>query len=203
MKVALIGAGGTAGQRILRELAARGHQVTALARTPGKVPAIEGVDLRQIDANDAASVTANVAGHDAVICAVKFKEANLPQMVGAIQAAGITRFLTVGGAGSLFVTPGLREMDGPGFPDFVKPEARAGSDFLDFLRSTQGLDWTFISPSRMFEPGVRSGAYRSGKDDLLFDATGKSWISMEDYALAMVDELEQGRHLRERFTVGQ
>lgn len=203
MKVALIGAGGNAGQRILKELAARGHQVTALARTPEKVPAVEGVEVRQLDANDADAVAQAVRGHDAAISAVKFKEANLPGMVGAIQAAGVARFLTVGGAGSLFVTPGVREMDGPGFPDFVKPEAKAGSDFLDFLKTTEGLDWTFISPSRMFEPGERSGAYRKGKDDLLFDAAGKSWISMEDYAVAMVDELEQPSHLRERFTVGQ
>ncbi|WP_068089768.1 NAD(P)-dependent oxidoreductase [Novosphingobium rosa] len=203
MKVALIGAGGNAGQRILSELVARGHHVTALARTPGKVPVHEGVAVHQLDASDADAVTAAVAGHDAVISAVKFKEADLPGMVGAILAAGVTRFLTVGGAGSLFVTPGVREMDGPGFPEFVKPEARAGSDFLDFLRTTQGLDWTFISPSRIFEPGVRSGTYRIGQEDLLFDASGKSWISMEDYAVAMADELEQGRHLRARFTVGQ
>jgi putative NADH-flavin reductase len=203
MNIALIGAGGNAGRRILQELAMRGHQVTALARTPGKVPVLDGVKVRQLDANDAEAVTAAVSGQDAVISAVKFKEANLPAMVGAIQAAGVTRFLTVGGAGSLFVTPGVREIDGPGFPDVVKPEARAGSAFLDFLHTTSEFDWTFISPSRMFEPGERSGSYRTGKDDLLFDASGKSWISMEDFAVAMVDELERPQHLRERFTVGQ
>lgn len=203
MKVALIGAGGNAGQRILAELSARGHTVLALARTPSKVPALPGVEVRALDANDAEAVQAAVAGQDAVISAIKFKEADLPAMVAAIQAAGVTRFLTVGGAGSLWVTPGVREVDGPGFPEHVKPEARAGGAFLDFLRTTQDFDWTFLSPSRIFEPGERLGHYRVGQDDLLFDADGRSWISMEDYALALVDELENARHVRQRFTVGQ
>ncbi len=202
MKVALIGAGGKAGSRILKELVARGHDVLALARTPGKVEALEGVEVRQLDANDSDAVKASVTGCDAVISATKFKETQLPELAAAIKAAGVKRYLVVGGAGSLFVTPGVLEMDGPGFPEMVKPEAGKGAAFLDHLKTVSDIDWTFLSPSRIFEPGQRTGQYRVGKDDLLFDANGRSGISMEDYAVAMVDEMESPKHVRERFTVG-
>jgi NAD(P)-dependent dehydrogenase (short-subunit alcohol dehydrogenase family) len=115
--------------------------------------------------------------------------------------AAVQRYLVVGGAGSLETAPGRREMDDPRFPAAVRPEAQAGSEFLNRLRASD-LDWTFLSPSRFFEPGVRTGKFRIGQDRLLVDAAGRSAVSMEDYAIAMVDELERPAHSRQRFTVG-
>ncbi|MCD0506258.1 NAD(P)-dependent oxidoreductase, partial [Bordetella petrii] len=117
-------------------------------------------------------------------------------------SAGVPRLLVVGGAGSLRVAPGVMLIDTPEFPDAYKPEARAGVVFLDTLRREKALDWTFLSPSALFEPGERTGVFRVGADELLADDEGKSWISMEDYAIALVDELESPRHTRRRFTVG-
>jgi len=108
----------------------------------------------------------------------------------------------VGGAGSLFVAPGKMVMDSPDFPKEVLPEAQAGGRLLEQLKATPDLEWTFISPSLMFRPGERTGKYRVGKDDLLTTEKGPSTISMEDYAIAFVDELEKPRHIRQRFTVG-
>jgi hypothetical protein len=110
--------------------------------------------------------------------------------------------LVVGGAGSLDVAPGETLAESAGFPDAYKPEAAAGASFLDALRKTVDLDWTFLSPSAEFAPGERTGTFRLGGDELLHDAHGKSWISMEDFASALVDELEHARHSRQRFTVG-
>ena len=201
MKVVLLGAGGRAGSRILAELAGRGHEVIALSRTPEKIPVLDGVRTGAIDVRDGQAVVEAVHGADAVINATKFKEIDTQGLIDAVTQAGVKRFISVGGAGSLWVAPGVREMDGPGFPDFVKPEASAGARLLDQLRASS-LDWTFISPSRIFEPGQRTGVFRFGADDLLFDADGKSWISMEDYAVALVDELERPAHVKKRFTVG-
>jgi putative NADH-flavin reductase len=201
MKVALIGATGAAGSRILGELRRRGHEVIALARQAAGIPAQPGVVAKSVDANDAAALSAAIRGVEAVISATKFKDASTESLIDAVRMAGIPRYLVVGGAGSLETAPGVLEMDSPKFPEHVLPEARAGAAFLGQLRGT-GLDWTFLSPSRFFEPGTRTGQYRVGKDELLVGADGRSAISMEDYAIAMVDELENPRHLRQRFTVG-
>lgn len=201
MKIALIAASGQAGSRILTELVNRGHHVTALASDASKIPALPGVTARSVDANNVAALTDALRGCDAVISARKFKETHNAGLIEAVQAAGIKRYLVVGGAGSLETAPGVKEMDSPRFPAFVLPEAQAGAAFLEQLKQCD-LDWTFLSPSRFFEPGERTGKFRLGTNQLLVAADGKSSISMEDYAIALVDELEQPRHVRQRFTVG-
>jgi putative NADH-flavin reductase len=201
MKVALIGASGDAGSRILRELVRRGHTVLALARHPEKIELLKGVEARAADTSDAAALSKLLKGVDAVISSVKFKDFDGPSLIESVRAAGVKRYLVVGGAGSLEIAPGLLEMNSPKFPPHVKPEAEKGAKYLEQLRAS-GLDWTYLSPSRFFNPGERTGKFRLGTDQLLTDATGKSAISFEDYAIALVDELEQSRHVRARFTVG-
>jgi len=181
MIVALIGATGNAGSRILAELIRRGHEVRALVRHPEKVPIRAGVTAHQVDANDLPALSRCVAG--AVVSSVKFKDTDTGVLIEAVRRAGLRRYLVVGGAGSLEIAPGLREVDGPGFPPHVRPEALKGAAFLEQLRASD-LDWTFLSPSRMV------------------DASGRSSISYEDYAVALVDELERPKHLCRRFTVG-
>ncbi|MGA8096591.1 MAG: NAD(P)-dependent oxidoreductase [Steroidobacteraceae bacterium] len=201
MKVALIGASGNAGSRILAELVRRGHQVLALVRHPEKVPALEGVAAVPAEANDVAALSNLLTGADAVVSSVKFKDTETQGLIEAVRRARVKRYLVVGGAGSLEVAPGLREVDSPEFPPHVRPEALKGAEFLDQLRRSD-LDWTFLSPSRIFFAGTRTGKFRLGNDQLLFDKAGKSSISLEDYAIALVDELERPRHIRARFTVG-
>ncbi|SHI47603.1 hypothetical protein SAMN02745194_00484 [Roseomonas rosea] len=201
MKVALIGATGNAGSRILAELAARGHEVTAISRNPAaNLPA--GAKPVAGDAQHPAALAPLLAGHDAVVSSVHFTASDPEKLIEAVKRAGVRRYLVVGGAGSLEAAPGLRVVDTPDFPSAYKAEALAGAAFLDRLRRETELDWTFLSPSAFFVPGERTGRFRIGKDQLLVDAKGDSRISFEDYAIALAVELENPRHLRQRFTVG-
>ena len=201
MKVVVLGAGGRAGSRIVLELAQREHEILALSRTLGKVPNVDNVTVGRIDVRDISVLTDVLRGFDAVINATKFKDIDTQGLVNAVEDSGVHRFISVGGAGSLWAAPGIKEMDRPDFPDPVKPEAFAGATLLAQMRGSS-LDWTYISPSRIFEPGARTGKFRYGRESLLFDKNGESAISMEDYAIALVDELEKPRHVRRRFTVG-
>ena len=201
MNVALVGATGNAGSRILAELASRGHQVTAIVRNPDQVPELDGVTATKGDANDQAGLADLLKGHDAIISSVMFIASDATKLIGAVETSGVKRYLVVGGAGSLEVAPGLKVVDTPDFPAEYKAEAVAGGVFLDALRSADGLDWTFLSPSAMFVPGERTGKFRLGTDQLLVNDKGSS-ISFEDYAIALVDELEEPAHARQRFTVG-
>lgn len=203
MNIALIGASGNAGSRILAELSARGHQVTAIARTPEKIAALPGVTARKGDLFDRDAMADLLRGHDAVISSVMFLASDAEALLAAVKQAGVRRYLVVGGAGSLEVAPGVRLIDTPAFPEAYFTEASKGSDFLARLRQEpEGLDWTFLSPAAMFIPGSRTGQFRLGLDTLLVAADGSSSISYEDYAVALVDELERPAHLRQRFTVG-
>jgi uncharacterized protein len=202
MKVALIGASGNVGSRILAELLGRGHEVTAIVRHPEKLPAHEGLTAKRGDVNDEAGLAQILAGHDAVISSVKFQSMEPRSLIEAVNRASVRRLLVVGGAGSLEVAPNMQLVDTPNFPDAYKPEALAGRDFLNVLRGERELDWTFLSPSALFVPGTRTGKFRLGTDRLLVGANGESKISFEDYAIALVDELETPRHSRQRFTVG-
>jgi putative NADH-flavin reductase len=201
MKVALIGASGNAGSRILKELVDRSHTVLALARNIVRIPNLAGVTTRALDVNDRAALGSALKDHDAVISAIKFTAADTQGLIDSVALAGVNRYLVVGGAGSLEIAPGLLEMDSPNFPAHVRPEAAAGARFLSQLRAS-ALDWTYISPSRFFQPGVRTGVFRTGSDQLLTGVDGRSAISFEDFAMAMVDELERPQHSRRRFTVG-
>ena len=199
--VALIGASGNAGSRILKELSDRGHRITAIARNPQRIALLPGVTPVAGDANDRAQLAGLLKGHDAVISSVHFTASDAATLVGAVRDAGVSRYLVVGGAGSLEVAPGEKLIDQPDFPEAYKAEAGAGGVFLDYLRAVNDLDWTFLSPSAVFEPGERTGRFRLGQDALISSETG-SRISFEDFAIALVDELEQPAHRRQRFTVG-
>lgn len=201
MKVALIGASGNVGSRLLKELTSRGHQVTAIARHPEKIVALPGATARKGDLYDVKAMSELLKGHDAVISSVFFTASDPKPLLEAVRASGVKRYLVVGGAGSLEVAPGKRLLDSPDFPAEYKSEATKGAEFLDYLKTVKDLDWTFLSPSAMFVPGERTGKFRLGKDTLLATDKGSS-ISFEDYAIAMVDELEKPAHIRQRFTVG-
>jgi uncharacterized protein len=202
MKVALIGASGNVGSRVLAELSSRGHAVTAIARHPEKISARAGVTPKAGDVHDKASLVTLLAGHDVVISAVRFSASDPKLLIAAMKEARVPRYLVVGGAGSLEVAPGKKLIDTPNFPEAYKPEAGAGGVFLQLLRGEKDLDWTFLSPSALIGAGERTGKFRLGGDQLLTAPDGKSSISYEDYAVALVDELEKPAHARRRFTVG-
>lgn len=201
MNIALIGATGNAGSRILSELIRRGHKVTAIVRNPDRVPATTGVSAAKGDVHDAVGLAALLKGHDAVVSAVHFTASDPATLIAAVRASGVPRYLVVGGAGSLEVAPGVRLVDTPEFPAQYADEALKGADFLELLHGVNDLDWSFLSPSALFVPGKRTGVFRLGGDQLLASEAGSS-ISFEDYAIALVDEIEQPTHSRRRFTVG-
>jgi uncharacterized protein len=202
MKIALIGATGQAGSRILAELLRRGHTVTAIARNPGRVAPGPRVTARAGDISQATELAPLLSGHDAVVSAVRFLDTDARALVETVRASGVRRYVVVGGAASLEVSPGRRLFDSPHFPAAYKAEAGAGIAFLDLLRSEADLEWTFVSPSAMFVAGERTGRFRLERDALLANEAGVSSISFEDYAVALVDELERPAHVRQRFTVG-
>jgi putative NADH-flavin reductase len=201
-KIALIGATGRAGSQLLEEALRRGHSVTAIARDTSKLAARADVVSKSLDVLDARALQAAVAGHDLVISAAHFATIPASAVIGPVQAAGVKRLLVVGGAGSLLLPDGSRVIDAPDFPAEYKAEASAGAQFLEALRQEQQLDWSFLSPSALFVEGERTGSFRLGRDQLLVSAEGKSWISFADYAIALLDEIEQPAHSRQRFTVG-
>jgi putative NADH-flavin reductase len=202
MKIAVIGASGNAGSRITAELARRGHAVTAIARNPDKVVAPANVTAVKGDVLDQAGLAALLAGHDAAISSVHFLDSDPARLIGAARDSKVGRYLVVGGAGSLEVAPGVRLVTTPGFPVAYKAEAEKGGAFLDLLRAEKELNWTFLSPSALFTAGQRTGKFRLGTDQLLTAEDGKSWISFEDFAVALADEIEHPAHIRQRFTVG-
>jgi len=212
MNIALIGATGFVGTPVLAELLARGHQVTALARTPSKIAPQPGLTVVAADVLDAAQVAQAVAGHDAIISAYNpgwsepqihdlFLQGSQAILDGAKQA-GVKRVLVVGGAGSLLVAPGLQLVDTPEFPAAYKQGALAARELLKRLQVETALDWSFISPPIALAPGERTGQYRLGADELLpGQGDQPAGISVPDLAVAIVDEIEQPRHVQRRFTV--
>jgi uncharacterized protein len=201
MKVALVGATGMIGSRLLAELHRRGHEVTAIVRNPDKVPTLPKVAPKKGDVFDGKGLAELLKGHDAAISAVHFAQSDPAKLIAAVKASGVKRYLVVGGAGSLEVAPGVKLIDTPQFPAQYKTEAAAGGAFLELLRTEPTLDWTFLSPSAIIAPGERTGKFRLGGDQLLTHDKGSN-ISAEDYAIAFVDELEKPAHSRRRFTVG-
>jgi uncharacterized protein len=202
MKIAVVGASGNAGSRIVAELARRGHTVTAIARHPEKIATLPNVTAKRGDVTDQGSLAQLLAGHDAAISSVHFLDSDPVKLIGAAKDSKVGRYLVVGGAGSLEVAPGVRLVTTPGFPAQYKAEAEKGAAFLDLLRQEKELNWTFLSPSALFMAGERTGKFRVGTDQLLTAADGKSWISFEDFAVALADEIERPAHIRTRFTVG-
>lgn len=212
MNIALIGATGFVGSALLPELLGRGHQVTVLARTPSKLAPQAGLTVLAADVLKAAQVAQAVAGADAVISAYNpgWSEPKIYELfllgtqaiVDGVKAAGVKRLLVVGGAGSLYVAPGLQLVDTPQFPAEYKQGALAAREALTRLKAETTLDWSFVSPPIGLAPGPRSGQYRLGADDLLpGQGEQPAGISVADLAVAIVDEIEQPKHLQRRFTV--
>jgi uncharacterized protein len=208
MKVVLYGATGKAGSVILKELVDRGHIVIAAARTPEKVRRFNNVTVVQDDLSNPAKTGSVVKTAEAVVSAYGPPPDDTSQIVGvmdrlveAIAEAGGPRLIVVGGAGSLFVAPGVTLRASGHLPKEWIPIVDAHIQVLGNLKRSS-IDWTYFSPAGFFEAGERTGKFRMGKDDLITDAQGNSRISFEDYAIALVDELENPQHRRERFTVG-
>lgn len=199
MKVAVLGASGRAGSEITKELAARGHEVVAIARKPEAIPRLPGVTAQAGDVASPFALADLIRGADAVISALHF-DVPAATLLAALREAGVPRLLVTGGAASLETAPGKRVIDDPTFPAEWKDMALGGIAFLDALRAETEIDWTYFSPAALLFEGPRLGNYRGGTDQLVTDANGESKISFADYAIAMVDELEQHRHSRARFT---
>jgi putative NADH-flavin reductase len=212
MKIALIGATGFVGSAILKEALDRGHEVMAIVRNPDTLTPHEKLRPMKGDVYNEAEIFRLVAGSDAVISAFNPGWSNpdiysqqvkgARSIINGVKNSGVKRLLFVGGAGSLEVTPGVQSVDMPGFPAEYKQGALATRDTLTMLRKETGLEWSFLSPSADLFPGQRTGKFRLGTDQLLTNAQGESRISVEDYAMAMIDEVEKPQHIRRRFTVG-
>jgi putative NADH-flavin reductase len=202
MKIAIVGATGRIGTRLTDEALRRSHTVTAISRKASGLPKREGVTTRSADINDAAALAAAISGNEVAVVSVTFRAMSAEKVLDAVKRAGVPRLLVVGGAGSLEVKPGVALIDTPEFPDAFKPEAGAARDFLKLLKQEPTVSWTFVSPSALIAPGERTGKFRVGKDSLLVAADSRSWISMEDYAIGFLDEIERPAHVRLRFTLG-
>ena len=211
MNIALIGASGFIGSAILAEALQRGHAVRALVTQPQKLAPAAGLTARKVDITDTAALAGELRGVDAVISAFSghaqpdvydYYVRGMRSIIAATQQAGVARLLVVGGAGSLFVAPGVQLVDTPDFPPQWKGTAEGGRTALALLRAESALDWTMLHPSALIEPGQRTGRFRQSVDDLVVDANGDSRISVQDFAVAMIDELERPAHSRGRFTVG-
>ncbi len=202
MRISIIGASGNVGSRIVEEALRRQHKVTGVARDPSGIRDRPNLVPAAADANHPDKLARVLAGHDVVVSSVPFLGVDLQQLVHAVRLSGVPRYCVVGGAGSLEVAPGQLNVDQPGFPAFARAEATRGKEALEYLRAVEDLDWTFLSPSSLLTAGERTGKFRLGGDQLLTGADGRSWISYEDYAVALLDEIETPRHARRRFTVG-
>lgn len=212
--VVLIGASGFVGNAILNELLSRGHKVTAVVRNPEKINVSNSnLEIVKTDIADTNAMVGICKGKEAIISAYNpgwtnpdiYEETlrNYPLILEAVKRSGAKRLLCVGGAGTLFCAPGLRVVDSGAIPDAIMGGVKSlGEFYLNTLMNEKDIDWIFFSPAGTLEPGKRTGKFRLGKDDLIIDENGISHISVEDYAVAMVDELENPKHHCERFTIG-
>ena len=213
-KVVLIGASGFVGSAILNEALNREIQVTAVVRHPEKIKIQnENLIIKKADVSSLDEVAEVCKGADAVISAFNPGWDNPDiydetikvylTIMDGVKKSGASRFLMVGGAGSLFIAPGIRLVDSGEVPEKLLPGVKALSDFyFHFLKKEKEIDWVFFSPAAAMAPGVRTGRYRLGKDDMVVDIAGNSHISVQDYAAAMIDEFEKPAHHQERFTIG-
>jgi len=210
MHIAIIGASGFIGSGLLKEALSRGHQVKALVGRPERLAPHPQMSAVKADVMDTSKLTAELAGQEAVLSAFSghaqedvygYYMRGIRSIIAATKAAQVPRFLVIGGAGSLEVAPGVQLLDTPEFPAQWKGTAQGAREALALLRQESSLDWTMLCPAAVISPGQRTGKFRLGGDQLLSDAAGKSAISVEDFAVAMIDELETPKHRRARFTV--
>lgn len=211
MNIVLIGASGFIGTAVMNEALGRGHHVTALVTRPEKLAPRERLTALAGDVRDVGALSDQFKGADAVVSAFSghaqadtlgYYVAGIRNVITAAKEAKASRLFVVGGAGSLEVAPGVQLIDTPGFPEQYKATAEGARQALALLRAEQSLNWTMLSPAAVIAPGQRTGEYRIGGDQLLTAADGNSHISVEDFAKAMVDELEAPAHERKRFTAG-
>lgn len=198
--IALIGATGNIGSRVVDEALARGHTVTALTRDASKVAPRPNMTVRQASTTNVPGMAAALRGHDVVIASVKWNEANVRDVLDAVRQAGVKRALFVVGAGSLLRADGRTHLDHMADKGIQPPTSKPALLALAEVRKADDLDWTAISPPASIQPGDRTGKYRLGTEHLLEDSEGQSRISREDFAVAIVDEIEKKRHTRKRFT---
>lgn len=202
MKLAIIGATGFIGQYIFNEAVTRKHQVLALVRNPEKILITEGVKAKELDVQNPIELTAALAGQDAAVISVHYENQDITSIINAVKKSKVKHVLFVGGAASLEVAPGVQLLDTPEFPEQWKATATAAKKLLLTLKGEKELNWTYVSPSAFIEPGDRTGKFRLGSDHLLINENGESRISTQDFAIAVLDELENPRHAQQRFTVG-
>lgn len=212
MKLALVGPTGFVGSALLAEALARGHQVTALSRHPESLSPAPKLAAVKADVYDPQQVADAVRGHDAVLSAFNpgWQEPEIRQLfvdgsraiVEGLKRAAVRRLIVVGGAGSLYVAPGLQLVDTPEFPEAWKAGALGARQALDELRAEPDLDWTFFSPAVFLDPGPKQGGVRLGDDEPLMKDGAPAHLSVGDLAAVLLDEVEQPRHVRRRFTAG-
>lgn len=202
MKIALIGATGYVGTRLLTEALTRGHSVTAIARNINKLPENTLLHAVSVDIAETERLQAVLANHDAVIVAINCLGLNQAQLLKCIKLSTVPRVLLIGGAGSLRLDDGMDLVDSAQFPPQYRSEALAAREWLRLWRTQTDINWTFASPSALLIPGERTGRFRYGQDRLLHDENGKSSISLEDFSVAVIDEVEKSRYPQQRFTVG-
>lgn len=207
MKVAIIGASGFIGSAILNEALSRGHDITAIVRNPEKVTVSNPrLNVKKGDVIKEEELVSLLKGNEAVISAYSANDSStyvkaITAIINATKKAGITRLLAVSGAGSLEVKPGVKLLDTPEFPAEWKDGATATRDAFDVIKQVTDLDWSVLSPAMVIEPGPRTGVFRLGKDQVLFNDKGESEISTADFAVALLDELERPAHIKQRFTL--
>ena len=212
-KVAVIGATGFVGTQVVKELANRGYFVNALARNTSKIEESENVKAIAVDVYNTSELSEILKGNDAVISAFNpgWTNPNIfedflkgaESIEKAVEESGVKRFITVGGAGSLYIAENLQLIDTPEFPAEIKPGAEAARQYLEIIKKNENLDWTFFSPAiemHQGTAGVRKGTYRTALENPVFDEDGRSVLSVEDVAVALVDELENNQFVRQRFT---
>ena len=212
-KVAVIGATGFVGTQVVKELANRGYFVNALARNTSKIEESENVKAIAVDVYNTSELSEILKGNDAVISAFNpgWTNPNIfedflkgaESIEKAVEESGVKRFITVGGAGSLYISENLQLIDTPEFPAEIKPGAEAARQYLEMIKKNENLDWTFFSPAiemHQGTAGVRKGTYRTALENPVFDEEGRSVLSVEDVAVALVDELENNQFVKQRFT---
>lgn len=200
MNIVLIGATGAIGSRILDEALRRGHTVSAVTRDPRKLDARPGMTIRAGSTSDGPGLTQVVKGHDAAVVSVKWNENDIGRVIDVIRKAGVKRCLFVIGAGSLLRKDGRTHLEHMADKGIQPPTSKPASLAYEEIKKVKDLDWTAISPPASIQPGRRTGKFRRGLDKLIEDKEGQSVISREDFAVAILDELEKGKHIRKRFT---